>query len=112
MKKILSVLFVSLAFSTSACSHPYYGPPVYPAPSISTCYNINGYNAWGNAYTGPVCENVYSSYNQYNYREDYTPYIVGGALGLGLGALLFNQRHQRFDRGYRGYRGGRGHYRH
>jgi hypothetical protein len=54
-----------------------------------------------------VCDDNAYSYNQYNYnREDYTPYIVGGALGLGLGALLFNQRHQRFDRG------GRGHYRH
>jgi hypothetical protein len=51
-----------------------------------------------------VCDNAYS----YNNREDYTPYIVGGALGLGLGALLFNQRHDHHEQFGRG----RGHYRH
>lgn len=108
MKKMLSVLFVSLAFSTAACSQPYYDPTVYPAPSITTCHDINytRYDAWGypSVYTRTMCDNAYS----YNNREDYTPYIVGGALGLGLGALLFNQRHDHHEQFGRG----RGHYRH
>ena len=73
---MLSVLFVSLAFSTAACSQPYYDPTVYPAPSITTCHDINytRYDAWGypSVYTRTMCDNAYS----YNNREDYTPYIV------------------------------------
>jgi hypothetical protein len=89
MRKILSIALISLmAGSTSACA---YGE--YDELYSSNCHQVTNviYDSWGNPHwvVNNVCDRTY-----YN---DPAPYIEGGAMGFGLGALLFNREHHDYD---------------
>ena len=101
MKKLLSVLcLTAVCFTSSACGQTYYNSeiypanPVYPAPNINSCYNTRymHYDTWGypRYYNRTVC-------NDYR-NNDISPYIIGGAVGLGLGILMF--KHDYHDNHY------------